>query len=282
MAKFKFFKFKKNWQNWLTVGLGVLIFAGSVIGISSLVKKANEDTKTISLTYSVGGLDANGKYEETEDSIYTKDAFECQGLKITPDFDSQVSYEVFFYDLNGQFLESSGVLTDFYDKTPFVAKYARIELLPEADNKVSWYEVSKYANDIKVEVSKNQNIDVATAVRNLENKAVIKGAGQGGFKGDEFLFTEGVDATYFIEPLNVADVHSLVLKIESAHLGTFSDGVHYCVEVFDIYGRPFNLTGNVLSEQNGMSYVYLNVSEERFVGAWICVDLLDSFAIYML
>ena len=181
MAKFKFFKFKKNWQNWLSVGLGILFFIGAVFGISSIAKKANEDTKAISLTYAVGGLNFYGKYEETKDSIYTKDAFECQGLKITPNFDSQVSYRVFFYDANEEFIECTSVLTEFYEGAPIVAKYARLVITPQNDNNVSLFEIHKYSSDIKVQIAKDQETVLISALKNLSNSAVVLGQGTSEF-----------------------------------------------------------------------------------------------------
>lgn len=156
MAKFKF-KLKKTWKNVLTVGMAIMLFIGAIMGITSLVQKADEDTKTISLSYDVGGLNKVGAYEKREDCIYTKDAFECQGLKITPDFDGQVSYQVFFYDANGQYLECSEVLTDVYEGTPLLAAYARIMIFPDGDDKISWYEVGKYARTLTVDIDKIQH-----------------------------------------------------------------------------------------------------------------------------
>ena len=162
MAKIKF-KFKKSWKSVLAIGLTVVLGIGAIFGITRLVDKAQETHKEISPKYTVGGLSTDGKYVETEESIYTKTAFECQGLKITPDFDAQVSYQVFFYDMNEQFLESTSEMTEFYQGAPLLAKYARIEITPKEDKKVSWYEVRKYAKQLTVEVNKKQNfVDIRT------------------------------------------------------------------------------------------------------------------------
>ena len=156
--KIKFTKntFKKIGAVLLAGALGI----GAIFGIAKLGEVLDTETKTIYPTYSVGGLKTtDGKYTETTDSIYTKEAFECQGLKITPDFDSNVSYEVFFYDSNEQFISSSGKQTDFYENVPSFTKYARIQITPLEDDKVSWYETSKYANQLKVEVNKEQKFN---------------------------------------------------------------------------------------------------------------------------
>ena len=155
---------KKTFNKILIIGLCVILGLGAIIGGTVLISSIQEKTtKTIHPSYSVGGLTKDGTYLETKESIYTKDAFECQGLKITPDFDINVSYQVFFYDMNDQFLESTAEMTSFYEGVPLLAKYARIEITPKEDEKVSWYEVNKYAKQLTVEVAKKQDfIDVRT------------------------------------------------------------------------------------------------------------------------
>ena len=93
-------KGKKLWQTVGSSALAVITFVGVAVGISALVKKADEDMQVIYPTYEVGGLTENGKYDDTKDSIYTKESFECQGLSVTPDFDCNVSYRIYFYNIN--------------------------------------------------------------------------------------------------------------------------------------------------------------------------------------
>ena len=95
MAKRKFnFKSMKTWKKALLIGLAGLTIVGAIAGISALFreKDTNEQPKVeISASaFSVGGLSSDGKYIETDGSIYTKDAFECQGLTITPDFETML------------------------------------------------------------------------------------------------------------------------------------------------------------------------------------------------
>ena len=90
MSKFNL-RSKQTRKEILSIGLGILLTVGAVIGISALTSKSEETTKEINPTYAIGGLTEDGKYLETEESIYTKDAFECQGLDIDLDFKSNVS-----------------------------------------------------------------------------------------------------------------------------------------------------------------------------------------------
>ncbi|MBQ8908993.1 MAG: hypothetical protein IJY90_01725 [Clostridia bacterium] len=165
MAKLKKinFKSKKTWKNILVVGLACLTIVGAIVGLSALFRKSEETTKVINPTYAVGGLTDDGKYKETEESIYTKDAFECQGLDVDLDFRSNISYRIFFYDNENDFLSSTAKLTSNYDEetTPMLARYARIVITPNDDTKVSWYEKGGYAEQLTIRVNKEQNFKIA-------------------------------------------------------------------------------------------------------------------------
>lgn len=158
MAKKNIFKNKSLWKK---IGIGVLAGAlaiGAIAGISALFREPDpEERRTISASaFSVGGLNNDGTYKETDESIYTRDAFECKGLKITPDFESVVDYQVFFYDYDGDFMSANELTDGKTTETPEFARYCRIVITPEEDDKVSWYEVNNYAKQLTIEVYKEQ------------------------------------------------------------------------------------------------------------------------------
>lgn len=143
----------------------VVVFA---LGAFVIGNTYDKDTKIINPTFEVGGLDATtGKYVETDGSIYTKESFECQGLTIKLDFDSQVTYQVFYYDELDEYL---GECSEVYDESveltvPADAKYARIMVTPvwgddvaKADRVVHWYNVLEYSTQLEISVLKDQEI----------------------------------------------------------------------------------------------------------------------------
>lgn len=143
----------------LIVVLVVAVLGGGVAGIISLVDSDKFDTKNISdLSFGVGGLDSAGKYMSTDQSIYTKDAFECQGLNVSLEFDSEISYQIYFYDQNNDFVHTTGKLEGAFvsDSIPFFAKYARIVITPDDDEKVTSFEVLKYAKQLNAKVNREQ------------------------------------------------------------------------------------------------------------------------------
>ena len=106
MAKLKI---KKNIRNFFAVALAILVGAGVILGFVKIGEKLTSKTKELSPSYQVGGIDVSGKGTSATDSIVTKEAFECQGLKITPEFASNIQYQVFFYGVDDMYLECSEV-----------------------------------------------------------------------------------------------------------------------------------------------------------------------------
>ena len=163
------FRRKFKWKNILSFVLVGVLLVGAVAGLGSVF---NKDTKTISSSaFSVGGINAQGNYEKTDLSIYTKDMFECQGLSIEPDFEATGTYKVFYYDSNKNFIGATDELNaedGVYTKgDKFVlAQYARVMITPDVptdedgkeveDFKIRFYEVTSYAGDYTITVSKEQ------------------------------------------------------------------------------------------------------------------------------
>lgn len=191
MAK-KLFKNKNLWKK---IGIGAvagLLGLGAIMGVGALLNKEEETTKVIKPAYEIGALAEDGTYIESKGSIYTKEAFECQGLDIDLDFRSNVSYRVFFYGEDNNFLSATEKLTKNYDEnvTPLSSYYARIEITPNDDDKISWYEKSGYANQLTISVDKEQEkIELPYQGENKfvlnENISYATGGGIGEFNLDD-------------------------------------------------------------------------------------------------
>ena len=210
--KIKFTKntFKKIGAVLLAGALGI----GAIFGIAKLGEVLDTPTKTIHPIYSVGGISSTtGKGDSSiKSSVYTKDAFECQGLKITPNFDSNVSYEVFFYNSYEQFLYSSGSKTDFYESDNKLAKYARIVVTPNNDDKVSWFETAKYGAQLKVEVNKEQNVDILNHIDNY--KIDVDFLGDVSINGEQGVFHEPGIGAYFFDFIDCTNKDNLIIKMK--------------------------------------------------------------------
>lgn len=159
----KFFR-KGKVKKVVAIVFGLVSVAGAVFGVSALAKSAKDDQKTISPRFSVGGLTDTGVYEETDDMIYTKDAFEAKGLQVKLDFDSNVMYQVFFYDELDKFISCTEVYTDTQDIIVPLDARARLEVTPiwgpdaPLEKEIKWYETSKYASQLEIRVDKCQEL----------------------------------------------------------------------------------------------------------------------------
>lgn len=170
----KFFR-KFNWKGLVAAILTCGVIVGAVAGVVTIF---NNDTKTISPgVFSVGSLDENGEYVKSEKTLYTKEAFECVGLRVEQNFDSNITYDVYYYDHDERFIESKLGLTGVYDEDYPLACLARIVIHPEIpddvdldDFKIRFWEVRGIANDLKITVNKNQEDKYETGnLYNSEN-----------------------------------------------------------------------------------------------------------------
>ena len=169
------YKTKKTLKTLALSVLGIGALVGVASGINALAEKQDTEFKTIIPIFEVGGLkDTDGKYEETKGSIYTKQAFECQGLEIELDFDNTIKYQVFYYEDDGDFISSTDVLLGNQDLVvPFGATHARLEITPNwsemgedyedtKNQEIKWYEVAKYSTQMEVKVNKEQEHNLSS------------------------------------------------------------------------------------------------------------------------
>ena len=159
------YKTKQNLKFFgLIIILVVTIFA--IFGLTNNVK-VDEDKVEVKLQYEIGSLTSTGKYKESDKSLYTKELFECQGLKVQIDFDANVEYQIFFYDENENYLISTDRLTEsFKEELPQNAHYARLVIYPVFDDNVKDPSISflnvlfnKYSKQLKVFVDNIEEVE---------------------------------------------------------------------------------------------------------------------------
>ena len=165
----KFFGIRKrSWKKILTVGVSLLLIVAAVGVPLALFGK---DTKTIgAMKFSLGNLDAQGKHVDSDTSIYTKEAFPCQGLRIVPDFEARGEFDVYYYDDNEKFLGVSAGLIDVFEEDYPVATRCRVVYRPAKPDDVKtsewsigFFEVAKYAKQLTITVDKDQPEYVSSA-----------------------------------------------------------------------------------------------------------------------
>lgn len=145
----------------IILGVGAVGAVG--MGGKALYDYAKNDLQTIHPTFEVGGLGDDGKYVNDELSLYTKDSFACEGLSAKLDFDSEISYQFYFYDINDNFISSSEVYTEGANANiPLNGAYARVEITPtnDEDGKISFKERFDYSSQLNLKVSKKAESNV--------------------------------------------------------------------------------------------------------------------------
>lgn len=139
---------------------GVLVLAALLTVGSVCISYLRKDTIKIKSTeFSIGALDDEGKYVESTKSIYTKEAFECAGLCIEPDFEAEGTYDIYFYNHLGTLVDRVSDVEGIYNGAHPLAKTARIVFYPKADTKdfkISALNVLSYAKKLDIRVSKDQ------------------------------------------------------------------------------------------------------------------------------
>lgn len=141
---------------------GITAVTAVGFGAKAIYERAKDDLKTITPTFEVGNLGADGKFVDDKSTLYTKEAFGCYGLQVKPDFDSTVDYQFFYYDILDNFVSSSAVLSNgFSEEAPMNGAYARMVIIPrnDEDGKISLLERVQYPSQLTIKVKKEQDIE---------------------------------------------------------------------------------------------------------------------------
>lgn len=152
----------------ITLGIGAVGAVG--MGGKALYDYAKNDLETIHPTFEVGALGNDGEYVSNDLSLYTKDSFRCDGLQAKLDFDSDISYQFFYYDDLGNFMDKTETYTKGQSFTP-LGTNARCVITPtnDEDGKISLKERITYPSQLDIKVSKKQT----SKFFNLANKTLL-------------------------------------------------------------------------------------------------------------
>ena len=142
---------------WVVVFLLVIGLIGAVITLFVMLDRQTTVTEIGAEQYMIGGLDDEGAAAEGDTSIVTRGTFTTDGLKVDLADEAEVTYELYFYDGEENFISSTGALSaDFNGEIPENAKYAKCVITPTADEdgKVDLTEVLGYAGQVTVTVNR--------------------------------------------------------------------------------------------------------------------------------
>lgn len=197
----------------------IFVISLIVVIVGAVTAHTKKETKEISsFSFEVGGIDASGEYVKSQTSLYTPELFECRGLNIVPDFEYDGTYTVYLYNLNKEFITSSGEMSDEYSLDDDRAVFARIQITPEPpeetnDFKIKFYDVYTYASRLTVSVDKNQSIrELNLFEANSEKYGKIAK-----MSGNEVLIVDASDSGYnAYQPVNCERLFELTLLFDSS------------------------------------------------------------------
>lgn len=143
---------------WVVVFLLVIGLIGAVITLFVMLDRQTTVTEIGAEAYTIATLDESGEQTDGDTSIVTRNAVSTDGLKVTIADDATVTYALYFYDADGEFVSKTADLSADFDGSaiPENAETAKIVIIPTADEdgKVDLTEVLGYAGQVTVTVNR--------------------------------------------------------------------------------------------------------------------------------
>lgn len=138
------------------IGVGVLAFVGLAVKVNRMDKT---DTLSPTFAYEQGLLSTtDGTQVKGKTAIRTKDFISLDGFKVDLKDDASVTYQLFYYNENDEFVSASEELSADYDVATAslsgTEKKVRIVVTPKNDPEVSIFEIAGYASELDVEWNK--------------------------------------------------------------------------------------------------------------------------------
>lgn len=141
---------------WIIAFVLIALLIGAVACMGVALNKQITTSKVSSLAYKIGGLDENGAYVKDTSSIVTKDFLSVEDMKIEMEKDALITYKVFFFDKNEEFISADEVAntTDYKGVAPENATLFKVVIRPTKDAEVTWNEIANYAHQLIVSCAK--------------------------------------------------------------------------------------------------------------------------------
>ena len=159
MAKSALSKHKtSDMIKWVIVFLLIIGLIGATTALFIKLDRQTTVTEIGAESYIIGTLDDEGSKADGDTSIVTRNAVTTDGLKVEIADDADVTYTIYFYGSEDEFISKTDALTEDFDGSaiPENAETAKIVITPTADEdgKVDLTEVLGYAGQVTVTVNR--------------------------------------------------------------------------------------------------------------------------------
>lgn len=142
---------------WVVIFLIAIGLIGAVVALFILLDRQTTVTEIGAEAYTIAALDDNGEQTDGDASIVTRSAFTTDGLQVELEDGATVTYTLYFYGADDEFISKTAALSkDFDGDIPDNAETAKIVITPieDEDGKVDLTEVLGYAGQVTVTVNK--------------------------------------------------------------------------------------------------------------------------------
>ena len=144
-----------NKQKFTVVFVLLALLTAAVIGMVIALNNSITTTTLKTGDYKNGGLDDEGKYVETDESIVTKDYVSVDGLEIDVADELEITYSIYFYNEDKELVSVSENLAEDYAYVEAEnVEYFKIVITPTDDEEVSLFEKGGYAKQLTVTVDR--------------------------------------------------------------------------------------------------------------------------------
>lgn len=144
---------------------GIVLIVLAALAVFSILQNKDDEYDRAFTTWTVGGINAEGLYDETIEGKMVSGLIEVNdGIKIVPKFTAGGSFDVLAYNENGVYINEdadlvTGATTTYVDNQPAEnIHFIRIVYQPDDDNgKITDLELLKYLTEIKVYTKTTNN-----------------------------------------------------------------------------------------------------------------------------
>ena len=151
-----------NFENHITQDktkwiISFVLIAVLIIGLAGvIIKLIGDEPKQIRPSaYTVATLNDEGKEVKSDEHICTKDYFTVDGLRCEIIDDADITYELYFYDEDEEFISSSGIYdTEYREYPPSGAKYFKVVITPKSDGEITTTEKRGYAKQLTITIER--------------------------------------------------------------------------------------------------------------------------------
>ncbi|MFQ6752528.1 MAG: hypothetical protein ACLRFL_03090 [Clostridia bacterium] len=130
--------------------VGILV-AIMIIGLCVRMGSSQTYTTLSATDYEVGALDTAGAFKKNAGSFVSKDFYDVDGLSVKVEEDAELSYQLYFYDAEENFISATNQFAVTYNGTiPEDAELFKVVINPTNDDDISTFDIINYGSDVEV------------------------------------------------------------------------------------------------------------------------------------